>query len=296
MIADYIAIGLIVVCLTVITIIVSKKFPVLASINTRALPKHRQETVRKELMENRLRRKFISLKDTALTQAKPLQEKMRTALKGFYGKLVQLEHEYKLKARQLGLNESDAIKVKVQRLLSDAKTLIEQEDLRAAEQKCIEAISLDPKEEKVYKLLGDVYLHMKDYQHAKEVLHHVLKLHEKDADAHSGLGLIAAQEGNLEEAQREYLESVTLNNQIASHHVNLGETYLALGDMKKAIQSFQEAVRLEPNNPRNLDVLLTVALKSKNVTLAKETLERLRAVNPENEKLAGFQEQIRTMK
>jgi hypothetical protein len=58
MIIDIIAIIIIVICVATIFYVVAKKFSVLAAINIEALTKHKQDQIKKGLIEGRLVRKF----------------------------------------------------------------------------------------------------------------------------------------------------------------------------------------------------------------------------------------------
>ena len=53
-----------------------------------------------------------------------------------------------------------------------------------------------------------------------------------------------------------------------------------------------EALEIEPNNPRYLDLAITLAIEVKNKNYALTLLERLREVNPENAKLVELFEEI----
>lgn len=292
MIYDTIAIAIIIISFVIIIIILSRKFSVIASINTKALPEIKQEAVKDNLLYNRLKRKFASLRNKTLSQTEPLKNKFQDGLKYLYKKITDLENSYRKKVADNKVGNGVVIDNKTKDLLEEAQELSNKEQFEEAERKYISIISLDHKNVEAYKGLGEVYFRKKDYVHAKEIFNHVLKLASLDEEAYVNLGMIAFKEGNLEEARKDYAQSLALNNKVAVHHIDLGEVCLALGENKKALDCFQEAVKLEPNNPRNLDLLLETSIKTKNKKLALETYENFRQVNPENEKLAEFKERI----
>lgn len=295
MILDFIAIGIIIVCTGVILVIFWRKFPVLASINVHDLPEHQQSKVKSSLMEYRLQRKFFVLSTKLRDWLKPVFMWIHSWLRGRWHKIKELEKQYEKPptSTEALSGEQRAERVqKVEHLLEEGISKLREQQLAEAEKTFIEIIGLDPRNVEAYKGLGDVYLGMKDYQHAKEVLQHALRLNAEDDDMHARLGRVAQQMGMFEEARSEYLRSVAINSQIADHHVDLAEVYTNLGQMDKALTSYQEAVQLEPNNPRNLDALLEHAIIMKKKTLAQEILKKFEVVNPENQKLTEFQDRI----
>ena len=80
---------------------------------------------------------------------------------------------------------------------------------------------------------------------------------------------------------------------------NLSEIYWSLswvfkelGELEDAKQNIQEALDLEPNNPRYLDLILDLSIIKKDKESALYYLEKLAEVNPENNKLNELSERI----
>ncbi|MCX6743398.1 MAG: hypothetical protein NT116_04145 [Candidatus Parcubacteria bacterium] len=59
--------------------------------------------------------------------------------------------------------------------------------------------------------------------------------------------------------------------------------------------NLEKALGLEPNNPKYLDLLITISLIIKYKNLAKQSLERLKEANPDNAKIEEFQAQIKEL-
>jgi tetratricopeptide (TPR) repeat protein len=211
--------------------------------------------------------------------------------------MLEIEKNYKSRAIKKPVTHEEKIEMskKTDLLLAECKDLKAKEDYQEAEKKCIEAISLDPKNKEAYYNLGEIYTALKDYEHAKEIYNFLIKLNAQDDIAYSGLGNIAAALGNFQEAKDDYIHSIILNSKTASHHLDLCETYMALGDQINALKSCQEAVKLEPKNPRNLDALLKISIQTKNKSLAVRTFDKLKKVNPENQKLDELKKEIDEM-
>ncbi|MFA6908473.1 MAG: tetratricopeptide repeat protein [Patescibacteria group bacterium] len=292
MILDYIAIGIIVLCVGIVLVVLGRKFPVLASLNVTDLPQHKHSQVKAVLIERRLSRKVTTFISRVQKYTKPLQVIALSSIHRMRMWIRALESKYQVPTQALSSTNKVEREQQIRRLMEEGAECFRNAEYGDAEKKFIEVISLDPKSVSAYKSLGDVYTGMKDYEHAKEVFTYALKLNQGDDSTHASLGRIATAMGRFEEARDEYLASVQYNSQIADHHIDLGETYANLHDNESALRSFQEAVKLEPNNPRNLDALIEHALNMKNAQVAKETIGRLREVNEENQKLPEFEERL----
>ena len=58
------------------------------------------------------------------------------------------------------------------------------------------------------------------------------------------------------------------------------------------MRNFARAVQLEPGNPKYLDQLLEMSIIAGDSELARETYDRLRLANPDNQKLAEFKQRV----
>ena len=69
--------------------------------------------------------------------------------------------------------------------------------------------------------------------------------------------------------------------------------YEDLENFDKAFRNIKRAAELEPNNPKNLDLLCKISIISKNKEEAVKACDRLAQVNPGNEKIKEFRREIR---
>jgi len=297
MIFDYILIIVVIITLGIIIFIVSRKFPIISSINTEAIPEQKTKRVKNGLLEKRLKRKFVDMKIRTSFHLKPLADRIKVGFQKLYDRILEMEKHYQKKMKEVSTpEEKQELEKKISILLEEGERFSKEENFKEAEKKYIEIISFDHKNIEAYKGLGEVYFKMRDFQHAKEIFKYVLKLNAESDTAYSNLGMIATYEGQLEEAKEDYLQSLAINNKLAIHHINLAETYKSLGDCQRALDGYNEAFKLEPNNPKILDGLIEVSIECKNKTLAKETWQKLKEVNPENEKLNDLKERIDQLK
>ncbi|MFH1207820.1 MAG: tetratricopeptide repeat protein [Patescibacteria group bacterium] len=291
MMLDFIAIGVIIACLSIVIYIVSKKFPVISAIDIQKLSKHKQDKVKSDLMGVRLKRKldilnikkFFSPSNGESVKV-PMVQKMRNFLK-------ELEHRYQKKVSEAEVEELPVEKKK-SILLAEAEVLVGKDQDTEAEQKYIEAISLDARFKEAYQGLADLYLKKKDYDHAKEIFKYLIKINATDDAGFEHLGQIAKSQGDLAEAEKDYLQSISLNNRVAGYQADLAEVYQAKGEHGKALEHFQEALKLEPHNPKFLDLAISTAITLNNTEVANEYYAKLKEVNPDNIKLKEYQKAL----
>ncbi|MFA5134494.1 MAG: tetratricopeptide repeat protein [Patescibacteria group bacterium] len=291
MILDYIAIAVLAAAIIAILVILWRKFSILAAINTETIKEEQQSKVKRSLIEGRLKRKLASMRarsvlkngnvDGSSSESKP------SAIRGFYNALRKLEQNYRSKIRELEPQDEGAKEKNVSILIRDARALRDSELYKEAEQKYIEAISVDSRSVEAYENLGGLYVELRDYDHAKEIYQYLLKLRSTDLSESPN-----KQTGSIDRGD---VSTVSLAKEVAGYHVELGEVYRAEGEPQKALDCFQEAVKLEPNNPRNLDRVAETALELKDKPLVQATVDKLREVNPENEKLAEFEEALKQL-
>jgi protein O-GlcNAc transferase len=83
-------------------------------------------------------------------------------------------------------------------------------------------------------------------QQAVRVLHGIIKLNPKDADARLLLGSILTEDGDRSESIAQLSEAVRLRPQSAEAHNALGEAFNGFGDTKMSRGEFEKAVALGP--------------------------------------------------
>ncbi|MFH1225836.1 MAG: tetratricopeptide repeat protein [bacterium] len=279
-----------------IIFIIARKLPVLTALDTDSIPQVKEATVKKNLLDERLRRKLREFFAKLNPAVKFLSNKGGTAFKRLYQRAMELERKYQRQSPAVLTGGEEEQAERIKEFLDQAEELLEAEKYLEAEQKYIEIIALDNKNIEAYKGLGELYLEQKNYDQAKETMEFILKLNKDDARTYNRLGAITSQKGNLEEAKEYYLKSLALSSESAAAHVDLGLVCQATGDQEEAFKCLQKAAAIEPNNPRYLDLLLEMAIILGRKGLAEETFKKLKEVNPENQKLNDLKKEIRQMR
>ena len=245
---------LILISLSVIIVIVSRKFSVLAALDVASIPAEKEAKFKERIISNRLKRNIIKYWAKASRALTPLGRLAGGYLKSRLHKLYQAKNVYQANQRVDGPET-------INQLFSQAEELKKRDDLDSAEKKYIEIIGLDSKNIKAFKELGRVYFEKKEFEEAKQTFEHILKLKEDDED-------------------------------IYDIHFSLAEVYRAMGKLPEAARALKKALKIEPLNPRYLDIMLEISIIIKDKALALDTYEKLLKANPENNKLEEFKRQI----
>lgn len=257
-IIDIVLIAVAVLSAIIVVRIVISKWKKLLLIDIDAMPDAKQRMQKYKIIEQRLQRKTQGAKTTMKKVASPLA----VVGKSVYGKLVALERKYRhaLPGPQTQ-EEKERTRQKISSLMETGIQLFKEGNYGEAEHTFLDIIRLNPQEVEAYEYLGEVYTAKKEYDHAIETLEFAKKLSPKEDRVFYDLGMVYQQQGNV----------------------------------KKALVCFEECVELAPNNPKNLDALLAIAVETKDKLMARQTLRKLKEANPENQKLAELEKMVGDM-
>lgn len=241
---------LILISLTVIIIIIVKKFPALANLDVNNMPKEKEAKFKEQIISGRLKRNIIMQASKSARFIKPALEAIGNFFKWSYNQLHELKESYKSEEKKL-LSKSE-IKTRVEELFGEFDQLVKEEKNDEAEKKLIEIINLDNKSVKAFRALGELYRERKDYIEAKQTFEHVLRLEkEESGETYFDLALVG----------------------------------MDAEDFAGALFNINKALEIEPNNPRYLDTLFEISIINKDKASAIDAYKRLKTANPENQKL-----------
>ena len=122
-----------------------------------------------------------------------------------------------------------------------------------------------------------------------------ISVNPKYVKAYENLGRLYVREKQWIEAEESFQFVLKLDPNDASAHANLGELEAARGDLPSAVAHFKEAVARKPANPKYLDLLLEAAIITSDRDLARGTFARLKETNPENQKLDELKRSIEAL-
>lgn len=144
----------------------------------------------------------------------------------------------------------------VQELLNEADIFFRKGELKAAEQKYLQAASKDPRCSKAYSRLGVIYLENgEDWQDAEEAFRQALKTDADNGYILNNLGLVLYHQDRYADAIRQFEMAVRQDELNANRHANLGKAYMAMRQYAKAESSFKKALKLSPNEMEYKDLL-----------------------------------------
>jgi len=252
----------------------------LANLDIETIQSEREIKVKERIISKRLKRNFFRYFSKLTRVINPIGEGISTFFKWSYKKLIEFKDNYNKEDEMVN---GDTGKV-VAKLFSEAEDFIKEEDLNGAENRYIEIIGIDSKNIKAFKNLGKLYFDRKNYNEAKETLEHALRLLEKDYE-----------EASMDPDTKEGEQAEDINSQIAGIYVDLAEICRVIEDYGEAQKRIEKALKIEPNNPRYLDTKLEISIINKDKGSALDAYDKLKEVNPDNQKLDDFQTQIKEL-
>ena len=258
-----IAIGLAVI---VILVIFVKKFPALAILDAANIPGEKEAKFKEQIIKARVERDMARWSGFFGSIWLFLSKRLRSSLKSRQESLKKIKTNYQMNIKMPWLEKQKKIK----ELLAAAEDFLKKEDAKAAEAKLLEVIGLDQKNLGAFFKLGGLYEVQKKWSEASQTFHHALRL----ARQHHG---------DKEEAGEITLQKI---------YFSLAEVEKEAGNTGAALENIREALEIEPNNPRYLDLILDISIMIKDKELALECWERLASANPDNNKLGELKEAI----
>ncbi len=258
---------LILVSLGIIIVVSIKKFSVLSNLDVDNIPAEKEAKFKERIIGNRIKRNIIKWWSKISRVIIPVFSWLSDFFKNYYCRLNELKKEYRPKLELSG----DKKELSIEKTLIDVEELCRQESYEEAEKNLIDIISQDPINLKAFKKLADIYLEKKNFEEAKQTYEHILKLFETKILASN---------------------KVDYNKQIAQIYFSLAEVNLEQDYFDEAIRRIEQALKIEPNNPRYLDIMLEISIMKKDKDLALDVYGNLEKANPENEKLEDFKKQI----
>ncbi|MBT4210015.1 MAG: hypothetical protein HOE19_03835 [Candidatus Komeilibacteria bacterium] len=268
------------------------KFSRLININVDNLPEVKIQRQKEYILKSRLERFWLGVFDKFKVLLNPAKGKLKGTLKQYYKKLTDIEKDIRLRGFEK-LNSSVDRSQAVDEILTTAKQHANQEEYSQAEEVILDAIGIDQHNIEAYKLLAEVYRLKKEYTQAKETLEYLLKLtHTEDPDVYYSLADIAKERGNLKQAEEDYIKSISLSDDNHLYLLSLAEVYMDLEEEEKALETAQKALLSASNNPKILDFLINISIIMSDKELASDYLDKLKEVNPENQKIVSFIERI----
>ena len=283
--------------LAVILFLVIRKFPQMANLDVHNLDEEKIYQKKKEIINKRIEKSSNLLKEKFVKILVPLNKvwgRLQLQFRIYVGKIERLlHHEQSLKTKLKNKNVTTEEKEqKIGQLITEGEQELKAGNFDKAEEIFISAIKIDPKSTVAYRGLGDTYLAKNSIEEARQTYKFLIRMENDDDSVLVKLAEIAEGQGNLEEAIEYYQQAVLVNDSFSPRFYHLAELLLKVGQPQVAKESILQAVELEPQNPKYLDLLIEIAIICGNKDLALKGYGELRLVNPENQKLHSFKDRI----
>jgi predicted O-linked N-acetylglucosamine transferase (SPINDLY family) len=165
-------------------------------------------------------------------------------------------------------------------LIGGAMRLADTGKLAEAEDAFRQALVIDPTLADGYYGLGLLALSVQQYDMARGMLEHALKLAPRAAAYHNAMGRLHKAQGRLEDAERCYLRALELNPGLNAARVSLGLLYREAKRLHDAVECHREAL---VRDPRFLEAHVNLVNALRNIgdlALAKDVYESLIARHP----------------
>ncbi len=250
---------LIVVCLIVILTILLKKFPALAILDVHSVPGEKEAKFKEQIIKQKVERDLAVWGGVVARVWLFVSRYLSNFLKNSQDQLKKIKLSYK-NANKIPLVER---KKMIKDLFVAYSDLIKKESFNEAEEKLVEIISLDQKNLSAFFKLASLYDEQKKWSEARQTYEHALKL------------------------ARQYKKDDSIMEELTIQEIYFSLAWVEkeVGDIDAALENIREALDIEGNSPRYLDLILDLSIIKKDKELATASLERLAGVNPENNKI-----------
>lgn len=285
------------ICLLILVVIIYRKFPQLANLDVENLPAEMVARKKKEIISKRIDAQSHHLKNKLERWFTPIVKiwgKLQLKFRVYVGKIERLwMHEQNIKRQAVAkINPPEEKEQKLQELLKEGKQYLQTNFFESAEEAFIAALKIDPKSAAAYEGLGAAYLNRGQRNEARETLEFLSQLEPNNDAVLVQLAEIAEADGRVETAIDLYQRATVINDSLSPRFCHLAELLVKVGQPLVAKEAILQAVELEPQNPKYLDLLIEIAILCQDKKMAEKGYQDLRLVNPENQKLADFFDRI----
>lgn len=134
-------------------------------------------------------------------------------------------------------------------------------DLEAATEAYSKALDIEPSLAEGHNRLGVIYLEKRESEKAIFHCGKAVGLEPANPSYRYNLGLAYASGLRYEEAIGEFREALSIDSELFPAYHNLGMAYLVVGDLKRASESLEEALRINPDSPDSRYLLEVIRQK-----------------------------------
>lgn len=270
LISEKIFLALAALSMIAIFVVIVRKFSVLSILNTENIPGEKEASFKKEIIKKRVNRDLSRIFKFLPLFATSVKKRVKSSLLYLENSLNKVKLSY-LKKKFVSVGEKNQM---IKDLFREADVLEKREEFALAENKFLEIINLDQNNLKAFFYLGKVYYDLNKLTESIQTLGYALKLAIKEKKE---LGEL---EGDIS---------------IAEIYFSLAEVAKDMERYDYALEAISEALDIEANNPRYLDLVIDLSIIKKDKNLATSYVARMSEINPDNNNLKSWREEIMSL-
>lgn len=290
-----VALILLALAVVVIAVVLGRRFGQAALLDVETIAAERQKQVKERLALERLKRSASAVGDRIKGTFAPVGKVVSTGAKSMYDKVLSLEKKYQEERRTSARPLKEGERDQVSALLDIAADLLEEGRFGEAEQEFIKVVSLDARNVAAYRGLARIYIETKQLDQARETVDFLLKIKPGNAESFAMRSEIAYLRGDLRVAEEEMSKACDADVENSTYCVDLAQILFEVKKYTEAAERMRTALTKDQNNPKYLDFLVETSILSGDARGAESALERLKAVNPENQKISEFEKRVKGM-
>lgn len=257
-----VAISIALLSVLTMVILVLRKIPRLRVIDVSSIPEERTRVLKEKIIMEKLERVGKEkIRVVARVSTAAIRSASRVGRRAVQ-RLYAIEQYYQKLNRVATEGQYAYGQEIIKKMTDEAEKFVREEEYIPAEKIYIDIISHNPKSVDAYEGLGNLYMEKDEVDQARETLQFTLRLSPNDA----------------------------------SVNVSLAELEMKQGNQKAALEHLRKAVGKRPKNPKYLDLYIEAALVAGSLKDIRNGIQLLKKVNPENQKIAEFEERFDTLK
>lgn len=141
--------------------------------------------------------------------------------------------------------------------------------------------------------LADLYIWIKEYTKAKELIEETIDLEPNNSLYHYLLGFTCLSEGNIELARKNFFKALELNPENPEYLRGLAWTKYLSGDLEGAEILLKKVLELDSGNTAARDNLIEVFIKKGKLKEAEEEIKKFRSFDPKDWQILQRIQQLR---
>lgn len=161
-------------------------------------------------------------------------------------------------------------------------------------QAAMEEADRKPKDFDLQMNAATVFYKLRAYDKAALYLQRAIDLKPRDFDALSAMGNTKYDVGDFATAATFYERALAVQPQNADVQTDLGNTYFQRQppDFRRAIEEYRKTLKINPRHEKALQNIAAAALQLGDKAAAREAIDQLATVNPNNQYLDGLRSNL----